>query len=266
MPALSGFHHVKLPVGDVVRSRDWYQAVLGLDVDIEFVEDGVLMGVALRDPTGTVTLAARHDPQRAAALAGFDLIAVGVPTRTDLEAWVSRLDALGQPHGGIVTGHQVGSWSDCTTRTASRSGSTPWNGMTRGRRHELRRIGLRSGRGRRGHPVVPRHPHDREGGRRPHRRCAHRHRVVGAGGVRSSPARAPHRGRDVLRVGGGDGPRVRRSAVDGGPRGLRLPAAWRRARIRRQPRPGARPAAHHPRRFRGLRGGGRPASGGPRTA
>ena len=100
MPELSGFHHVKLPVGDVVRSRDWYQAVLGLAVDIEFVEDGVLMGVALRDPSGTVSLAARHDPQRAAALAGFDPIAMGVPTRTDLEAWVRRLDALASRTAG----------------------------------------------------------------------------------------------------------------------------------------------------------------------
>ena len=87
MPALNGFHHVKLPVGDVVRSRDWYHAVLGFAVDIEFIEAGVLMGVALRDPSGTVSLAARHDPQRAAALAGstprLDPIAVGVPTRTD---------------------------------------------------------------------------------------------------------------------------------------------------------------------------------------
>jgi catechol 2,3-dioxygenase-like lactoylglutathione lyase family enzyme len=106
MPALSGFHHVKLPVGDVVRSRDWYRTVLGLVVDIEFVEDGVLEGVALRDPAGTLTLAARHDPQRAAALAGFDPIAVGVPTREDLEAWALRLDALDQAHGGIETGHQ----------------------------------------------------------------------------------------------------------------------------------------------------------------
>jgi hypothetical protein len=53
-----------------------------------------------------VSLAARHDPRRAAALAGFDPIALGVPTHADLEAWVSRLDALGQPHGGIVTGHR----------------------------------------------------------------------------------------------------------------------------------------------------------------
>jgi catechol 2,3-dioxygenase-like lactoylglutathione lyase family enzyme len=106
MPALSGFHHVKLPVGDVGRSRDWYQTILGLAVEIEFLEDDVLMGVALRDPAGTVSLAIRYDPERAAALAGFDPIAVGVPTRAELEAWEGRLEALGQPHGGIVTGHQ----------------------------------------------------------------------------------------------------------------------------------------------------------------
>ncbi|WP_409331582.1 VOC family protein [Trujillonella humicola] len=103
---MNGFHHVKLPVSDVVRSRDWYLSVLGLAVEIEFVEDGVLMGVALRDRTGTVSLAARLDPERAAALAGFDPVAVGVPTRSDLEEWAERLDTLGEPHGGIVTGHE----------------------------------------------------------------------------------------------------------------------------------------------------------------
>jgi catechol 2,3-dioxygenase-like lactoylglutathione lyase family enzyme len=37
MSALRGFHHVKLPVSDVARSRDWYQRVLGFEVVIEFV-------------------------------------------------------------------------------------------------------------------------------------------------------------------------------------------------------------------------------------
>lgn len=106
MPPLSGFHHVKLPVGDVVRSRDWYRDVLGLTVDIEFVEDCVLMGVALRDAGDTLSIALRHDPGRAAALSGFDPVAVGVPTRADLEAWQRRLDDLGQPNGGVVEGHQ----------------------------------------------------------------------------------------------------------------------------------------------------------------
>jgi catechol 2,3-dioxygenase-like lactoylglutathione lyase family enzyme len=103
--ALNGFHHVKLPVTDVVRSRDWYERVLGLRVHIEFVEDGTLMGVALRDPDGTLDLALRHDPQRAAAMSGFDLIALCVPTPGDLNDWRKRLDDLVEKHDGIVTGH-----------------------------------------------------------------------------------------------------------------------------------------------------------------
>ena len=106
MSALSGFHHVKLPVADVARSGEWYRRVLGFEVDLEFVEDGVLMGLGLRDPGGTVRLAVRHDPARAGALAGFDPIALGVPDKADLQAWKQRLDDLGQPHGGVVAGHQ----------------------------------------------------------------------------------------------------------------------------------------------------------------
>jgi catechol 2,3-dioxygenase-like lactoylglutathione lyase family enzyme len=102
--AIDGFHHVKLPVCDVERSRDWYARVLGLQTDIEFVEDGVLMGVAMRDPGATLGLALRCDPVRAAALAGFDPVALQVPTQAALDAWQRRLDDLGEPHAGIVTG------------------------------------------------------------------------------------------------------------------------------------------------------------------
>ncbi|MGI5290579.1 VOC family protein [Nonomuraea polychroma] len=104
-PALSGFHHVKLPVTDVQRSRDWYERVLGLRLFIEFVEDGKLMGVALRDANNTLDVALRQDPVRAAAMAGFDPMALCVPTLRDLKAWQQRLDDLAEPHGGIVTGH-----------------------------------------------------------------------------------------------------------------------------------------------------------------
>ncbi|WP_030511336.1 VOC family protein [Microbispora rosea] len=102
---LNGFHHVKLPVTDVERSRDWYERVLGLRVFIEFVEDGTLMGVALRDASDVVDVALRKDPVRAAAMAGFDPMALCVPTLRDLKAWQQRLDDLNEPHGGIVTGH-----------------------------------------------------------------------------------------------------------------------------------------------------------------
>jgi catechol 2,3-dioxygenase-like lactoylglutathione lyase family enzyme len=102
-----GFHHVKIPVADLSRSRDWYCTVLGLQVALEFVEDGVVRGLALRDAEGRVSLALRHAPERAAAWRGFDPIALAV-TRDDVEAWRRRLDELGQPHGGIVRGHEGG--------------------------------------------------------------------------------------------------------------------------------------------------------------
>jgi catechol 2,3-dioxygenase-like lactoylglutathione lyase family enzyme len=109
LPDLSGFHHVKLPVADLARSRDWYTSVLGLRVEIEFIEDGVLMGLGLQDASGRLRLALRLDPLRARALAGFDPIALEVPKRDDVEGWRARLDDLAQPHGGVVRGHQGGS-------------------------------------------------------------------------------------------------------------------------------------------------------------
>jgi catechol 2,3-dioxygenase-like lactoylglutathione lyase family enzyme len=109
MPDLSGIHHVKLPVADLVRSREWYTSVLGLQVEIEFVEDGELMGLALRGAAGRLRLALRHDPVRASALSGLDALALEVPKREDVDAWRDRLDDLGQAHGGVVTGHKGGS-------------------------------------------------------------------------------------------------------------------------------------------------------------
>lgn len=108
MASLQGLHHVKLPVTDVERTRDWYARVLGFSVELEFVEDGVLMGVAMRDASGTVPLAFRCDPDRAKAMSGFDPIALGVPSVLDLEGWRAQLTSLGESHGGIVPGH-VGS-------------------------------------------------------------------------------------------------------------------------------------------------------------
>jgi catechol 2,3-dioxygenase-like lactoylglutathione lyase family enzyme len=111
MISLSGVHHVKLPVSDVERSRRWYQRTLGLTTDIEFVEDGVLQGVALAG-SGSTSIALRHDAVRAAALSGFDALALAVPSRDDIPRWQARLDELDEldePYGDIVTGHRGGS-------------------------------------------------------------------------------------------------------------------------------------------------------------
>ena len=46
-PALAGIHHLKLPVTDLARSLEWYRSRLGYQVQVEFVEQGTLMGVGL---------------------------------------------------------------------------------------------------------------------------------------------------------------------------------------------------------------------------
>jgi catechol 2,3-dioxygenase-like lactoylglutathione lyase family enzyme len=105
---LSGIHHVKLPVSDVARSRDWYVRVLGFETAMEFVEEGRVEGVALRRDGCQPHIALRHDPDRARALSGFDAIALLVPSRDDVSRWSARLDELGEPHGGLVRGHAGG--------------------------------------------------------------------------------------------------------------------------------------------------------------
>lgn len=106
---ISGVHHIKLPVSDVRRSSAWYSRVLGFETVIEFVEDDVLMGVAIRHDGCAAQIALRLDPARARALSGFDAVALLVPTRHDVRRWEAELDRLGEPHGGLVTGHNGGS-------------------------------------------------------------------------------------------------------------------------------------------------------------
>jgi catechol 2,3-dioxygenase-like lactoylglutathione lyase family enzyme len=101
---VSGLHHVKLPVTDVARSRDWYERAFGFVRHLEFHEQGRLCGVALRHPVGEVGLALREDPRRAAALAGFDALCLAVGTRGDLDDLLSRLDEHGIGHGTPVAG------------------------------------------------------------------------------------------------------------------------------------------------------------------
>lgn len=103
---ISGFHHVKLPVSDVRRSRDWYVEVLGFEPMIDFVEDGELRGVALQ--RNACAIALRLDPARAKALSGFDAAALLVPTPEQVHGWAAALDRRGEPHGGVIPGHGGG--------------------------------------------------------------------------------------------------------------------------------------------------------------
>src|SRR6266702_3718639 len=100
-PALAGIHHLKLPVSDLARSREWYRSRLGYRVETEFVEQGTLMGYGLAHPNGGPPLGLRLDPGCARAAAGFDYFAIGVPDRAAIDDLASRLDALGESHAGV---------------------------------------------------------------------------------------------------------------------------------------------------------------------
>ena len=100
-PRLDGIHHVKLPVRDLARSRAWYESRLGYLAAIEFSEQGKLMGIVMRHPNGGPELALRLDPARAAAAAGFDDFAIGVPSREAIEDLADRLTAAGEQHAGV---------------------------------------------------------------------------------------------------------------------------------------------------------------------
>ncbi|MCA1823869.1 MAG: VOC family protein [Frankia sp.] len=103
-PRLDGIHHVKLPVSDLQRSRDWYASRLGYRVSIEFVEQGQLMGLSMSHPNGGPEFALRLDPQRAEAAAGFDYFSISVPHKHALVVLATRLTELGESHAGIREG------------------------------------------------------------------------------------------------------------------------------------------------------------------
>ena len=100
-PALAGIHHLKLPVTDLSRSREWYLSRLGYQVQMEFVEQGRLMGVALSHPNGGPPLGLRLDPERARAAAGFDYFSIGVPDKDAIDQLAARLTGLGESHAGV---------------------------------------------------------------------------------------------------------------------------------------------------------------------
>jgi catechol 2,3-dioxygenase-like lactoylglutathione lyase family enzyme len=100
-PLLDGIHHLKLPVADLRRSLAWYQDRLGYVVMHEFVEDDVLMGVAMAHPNGGPDLALRLDPERARVAAGFDYFAIGVPGQQAIEALAARFTERDDSHDGV---------------------------------------------------------------------------------------------------------------------------------------------------------------------
>lgn len=100
-PPLAGVHHLKLPVSNLNRSRQWYESRLGYSLVQEFHEEGRLMGLVMEHPNGGPSLALRLDPERAQAAAGFDYFSIGVPDKQSIESLAARLTDLGERHAGV---------------------------------------------------------------------------------------------------------------------------------------------------------------------
>lgn len=103
LPA-TGLHHVRIPVSDAWRSRDWYVTALGFVPVLDLEEENGVVGVVLRHPEGLV-VGLHQDPSRAAALAGFAVLGLGVADKGQLEQWAQYLDRLGAAHGPLEEGH-----------------------------------------------------------------------------------------------------------------------------------------------------------------
>jgi catechol 2,3-dioxygenase-like lactoylglutathione lyase family enzyme len=103
-PEVVGLHHIRLPVSDVMRSRDWYFAVFDFEPRLSFEEEDRVVGVVLIHQSG-LTLGLHHAPELARSLEGFCSVALSVGDSDDLDHWCTRLDTLGTQHTSPAEGH-----------------------------------------------------------------------------------------------------------------------------------------------------------------
>jgi catechol 2,3-dioxygenase-like lactoylglutathione lyase family enzyme len=103
-PAISGFGHVDLTVTDGERTVRWWEEVMGFRlIATREAPDFSLWNVI--HPSGfsigflehSNTTSERFDER----VVGLDHLALHVPDRAALEAWVKHLDDLGIEHSGV---------------------------------------------------------------------------------------------------------------------------------------------------------------------
>jgi len=107
LPTLSGLHHLGLTVRDIDESERWYADVLGMvRVFVEAHPRGGGHTVVINRPDTFLFLGLDFHPQADLERfderrTGLDHVALAVDSRSDLDAWARRLDALGVDHGPI---------------------------------------------------------------------------------------------------------------------------------------------------------------------
>lgn len=101
----TGIHHIKLPVSDLARSRQWYERVLGLVVEREFPDaDGVVRGVGGRLPGAQIPLALRENPEAARGNSGFDPVSFAIADRAAADEWAAHFESQAARHSEVKRG------------------------------------------------------------------------------------------------------------------------------------------------------------------
>jgi catechol 2,3-dioxygenase-like lactoylglutathione lyase family enzyme len=106
MATITGGHHIALTVSDADRSADWYADLLGMQVVLKGDDESVRFRVLAHPDSGWI-IGVREYPGKADRAfdefrIGLDHLALGVPTREDLEAWEAELSARGVPFTPIT--------------------------------------------------------------------------------------------------------------------------------------------------------------------
>jgi catechol 2,3-dioxygenase-like lactoylglutathione lyase family enzyme len=99
-----GLHHVRLPVSDLMRSRDWYIDVFGFVPRLTLEAEDEIIGVVLGHRSGLI-LGLHREPERARTLRGFCPTGLNVGSTDDLDQWCARLDTLQISHSEPAEAH-----------------------------------------------------------------------------------------------------------------------------------------------------------------
>jgi len=107
MPSLNGRVTLILTVNDPESSARWYAGVFNMQTVSEYTDPATrARNIFLREPVSELDICLRNDPDSSSnrfneANIGLDHAEFLVEDRSDLDAWVRHLDALGVAHSGI---------------------------------------------------------------------------------------------------------------------------------------------------------------------
>ncbi|MFD0021680.1 VOC family protein [Streptomyces sp. NPDC058382] len=131
-PALSGLHHVTLPVSDLKAGAAWYATVLtgermpALD---HHDSAGGHVSAVLTVPGPGVPVQLRLAPDATATAGGYAALTLAVRDRSVLDQWAAHLDTAGITHGRVTEARDALGFHD-PDGTLLRLRTEPVGGLT----------------------------------------------------------------------------------------------------------------------------------------